>query len=278
MSGDEMSGDEMSGDMSDEQFDWLKGILKKAKAADHVFVFLHHPRWLGMRNEGRGKNYGDDWTKVHNELVAAGNVSGVFAGHIHHMRYDPKDKIEYFSLATVGGHQPGWAPKVGWLHQYHLVTVRKDQVAFSAFPVGAVMDPKAITGEVSEQSEVLGRAMPVTFKKPITIADDGSVDGAFTIIVKNPAKFAIEIELVPTSKDSRWLIGPDHQHATLKPGEEKELTFQVKRAPGTFDTTARAIVIELGIDLLTDEHRLPMTVSNAWDRLTGGIQTSQGPN
>ena len=246
--------------MSDEQFNWLKDILKKAKDADHIFIFLHHPRWLGMDGKGRGKNYGDDWTKVHQELVNAGNVSGVFAGHIHHMRYDPKDKIQYFALATVGGHQPGWAPKAGWLHHFNLVTVRKDQVAFSALPVGAVMDPKAITGDVSEQSEVLGRAMPVTFKKPIEIKDDGSVDGAFTLTVNNPATYSIDIELVPTSKDSRWLIGPDHQHAKIDPGQSKDIAFQVKRAPGSFDTTAKAIVLELGIDLLTDKHRYPIPV------------------
>ncbi|MFK7787962.1 MAG: metallophosphoesterase [Phycisphaeraceae bacterium] len=244
--------------MSDEQFDWLKDILNKAKDADHVFVFLHHPRWLGTRKKMVG--YGDDWTKVHKELVNAGNVSGVFAGHIHHMRFDPKDDINYFTLATVGGGQPGWSPKAGWLHHYNLVTVRKDQVAFSAFPVGGVMDPKAITGEVSEQSEVLGRAMPVRFKAPVTIAQDGSVDDTFTLIVKNPAKFTIEIEAVPTSKDSRWTIGPDHEHTTIKPGEEKELTFKVARPAGKFDTTARAIVIELGIDLLTDKHRFPIPV------------------
>ena len=245
--------------MSDEQFDWLKGILKKAKDADHVFVFLHHPRWLADRQK-KHVGYGDDWGKVHKELVAAGNVSGVFAGHIHHMRYDPKDEIDYFSLATVGGGQPGWSPKAGWLHHFNLVTVRKDQVAFSAIPVGGVMDPKAITGDVSEQSEVLGRAMPVRFKQPITIQDDGSVDDQITVTVKNPATFAIDIEVVPTSKDSRWQIGPDHQHATLKPGESKELAFSVKRAAGKFDTTARKIVIELGIDLLTDKHRFPIPV------------------
>lgn len=244
--------------MSDEQFNWLKDILKKSKDADHVFVFLHHPRWLGTRKKMVG--YGDDWGKVHKELVAAGNVSGVFAGHIHHMRYDPKDEIDYFTLATVGGGQPGWAPKAGWLHHYNLVTVRKDQVAFSALPVGAVMDPKAITGKVSEQSEVLGRAMPARFKEPLEIKADGSVDDTFTVTIKNPAKFAIDIELIPISKDSRWLIGPDHQHATLKPGEEKALSFNVKRAPGKFDTTARTIVLELGIDLLTDTHRLPIPV------------------
>lgn len=244
--------------MSDEQFTWLKDILGKSKDADHVFVFVHHPRWLGLDGKGRGKNYGDDWKKVHGELVKAGNVSGVFAGHIHHMRYDPKDEIDYFALATVGGGQPGWAPKAGWLHHFNLVTVRKDQVAFSSLPVGGVMDPKAITGKVSEESERLGRAMPVTFKQPVTIAKDGSADDSFTAIIKNPSSFSIEIEVVPTSKDSRWFVGPDHQHATLKPGEEQALTFKVKRAPGTFDTTARAIVLELGIDLLTDKHRFPI--------------------
>ncbi|MEO0477679.1 MAG: metallophosphoesterase [Planctomycetota bacterium] len=239
--------------MSDKQFNWLKEMLGKAKDANHVFVFVHHPRWLG-------RGYGDDWDKVHKELIKAGNVSGVFAGHIHHIRYDPKDGIDYFSLATVGGHQPGWAPKAGWLHHFNLVTVRKGQVAFSTLPVGGVMDPKAITGHVSEQSEVLGRAMPVTFKKPVKIKDDGSVDGQFTVTIKNPAKLVIDIEVVPTSKDSRWLVAADHLHAKLEPGESKDLTFKVQRAAGKFDTTARAIVLELGIDMLTDKHRFPIPV------------------
>ena len=39
--------------MSPEQFAWLEGTLAKAKGADNVFVFLHHPRWLK-------NNYGDD--------------------------------------------------------------------------------------------------------------------------------------------------------------------------------------------------------------------------
>ena len=122
------------------------------------------------------------------------------------------------------------------------------------------MDPKAIAGKVSEEAERLGRAMPATFKAPVEIKSDGSVDDAFTVTIKNPSKFAIDIELVPTSKDSRWSLGPDHQHAKIESGEEKALTFNVKRAAGPFDTTARAIVLELGIDLLTDQHRYPMPV------------------
>lgn len=239
--------------MSDEQFNWLKSILEKAKDAEHVFIFLHHPRWLG-------RGYGDDWDKVHKELVKAGNVSAVFAGHIHHMRFDPKDGIEYFSLATVGGHQPGWAPKVGWLHQFNLVTVRKNQISHAVLPVGGVIDPKLITGEVSEQSEVLGRAMPMKYTNKLTFNDDGSVDTELVVEVKNPAKKTIEIELVPTSADSRWSFKPDHAHATIEPGKTAKLTFKVTRPAGKMDTTARPIVMELGIDMLTERLRYPIPV------------------
>ena len=111
--------------MSPEQFEWLKSVLQKAKTSDHVFLFLHHPRWLG-------RNYGDDWEKVHQALVDAGNVRAVFAGHIHRMRYDgPRDGIEYVTLATVGGGQSGLSENAGFLHHYNLVTVRKQQIAMA---------------------------------------------------------------------------------------------------------------------------------------------------
>ena len=239
--------------MSDKQFNWLKEMLKKAKTHQHTFVFVHHPRWLGG-------GYGDSWDKVHKELVKVGNVSGVFAGHIHHMRYDPKDGIDYFALATVGGGQPGWSPKAGWLHHYNLVTVRKDQVAFAAYPVSAAIDPKLLTGQVSEQSEVIGRAAMVSYPKPVKINDDGSVDQALAVTVKNPSNFPIEIELVPTSKDSRWSIGPDHKHATIQPKQTATLTFKVARSAGRFDTTCRAIVVELGVDMLAGGRRYPIPV------------------
>ncbi|NQX00894.1 metallophosphoesterase, partial [bacterium] len=78
--------------MSAAQLDWLRETLGKAKGADHVFLFLHHPRWL--RNIGHG-GYGDDWDRVHELLKSAGNVSAVFAGHVHQMRSDgPRDGIE----------------------------------------------------------------------------------------------------------------------------------------------------------------------------------------
>jgi hypothetical protein len=47
--------------MSEAQFTWLGETLQKAKDARHVFVFLHHPRWLAK--------YGTDWDRVHELLL-----------------------------------------------------------------------------------------------------------------------------------------------------------------------------------------------------------------
>jgi hypothetical protein len=125
--------------MSPQQTAFLAETLKLAQDADHVFVFLHHPRWTG------GK-YGNDWDRIHQLLKDAGNVSACFAGHTHTMKFDgAKDNIEYYTLATTGGHVPKRTinPLVGALHHYDLVTVRGDRFYVAAVPIGSVIDPKA---------------------------------------------------------------------------------------------------------------------------------------
>ena len=108
--------------VSDEQLAWLKKALAEAKGLDHVFVFLHHPKWL--------PGYaGSNWNDVHALLKEAGNVTAVFAGHIHRQRYDGKrDGIEYFTLSTSGGGIPFDVPGTGYLHHFNVVTVRKDRI------------------------------------------------------------------------------------------------------------------------------------------------------
>jgi 3',5'-cyclic AMP phosphodiesterase CpdA len=100
--------------MSVEQFKWLGETLVKAKDANHVFLFLHHPRWL--KSNGHAV-YGDDWDRVHELLKSAGNVSAVFGGHIHQMRNDgPRDGIEYLdsSITRIYYIQQRAVPRTRW--------------------------------------------------------------------------------------------------------------------------------------------------------------------
>lgn len=236
--------------MSEDQFSWLKETLAKAKDADHVFLFLHHPRWLGGQ-------YGDDWSKVHAELVAAGNVTAVFAGHIHRMRYDPKDGIEYVTLATVGGHQNGKVPNAGWLHQYHLITVREQQVAMAALPVGEVIDVRELTGQLASECATLSETPP-RFDGPLVFEADGSVVQNVKVTLSNPTSRTVDFTLAPDSSDLRWLFSPDHNHALVDAGGTRELTFRIRRGPGTLDQFMRLPEVVVNADVLMPGHRYPM--------------------
>lgn len=207
--------------MSPEQYTWLADTLAHTKGAEHVFVFCHHPRWTGGR-------YGDDWARVHDLLVAAGNVTAVFGGHIHYMRYDPKDGIEYFALATIGGAQSGVVPDAGYLHCYDVVTVRKGGIDRITYPVGSGFDPRTITGEVSGETPRLARAAPFLHALPALRAD-GGVDGRWQVRISNPTGRPAEVALSPETRDGRWSISPAHVAATLAPGEQRSFAFSAAR-------------------------------------------------
>lgn len=233
--------------MSPEQFDWLASVLERAKDARHVFLFLHHPRWIGG-------NYGDDWERVHELLVRAGNVRAVFAGHIHRMRYDPRDGIEYVALATVGGNQDGTVPSTGWLHQFHVVTVRDEQIALASIPVGQVMDVREITAAMADECAAL-RNTPPAFAGELEMDESGAVGGQIRATVRNTASRPIEVTLAPDTDDSRWHVSPDHSHATIRAGDAREFVFEVGRGTGTADTDLRPLGLLLQQEYLAEGFR-----------------------
>jgi len=228
--------------MSPEQFEWLQSILKRAKDAEHIFIFAHHPRWIGGR-------YGDDWNRVHKALVQAGNVSAVFGGHVHYMRSDPQDDIEYITLATTGGNQDGHVPQVGWLHHFNIVTVRKGQIALSALPVGEVMDVREITYDVVQEAKTLAK-QPPTFDDAITVLEKGSSDQRLSLRFRNPTTRPILANFFLESEDSRWRFAPDHTHKTLQPGETLKWAFDVKHQSLALDDTFQPPKVSIQLEYL----------------------------
>ena len=210
-------------------------MLKKAKDAEHVFLFIHHPRWLG-------RGYGDDWERVHKRLKDAGNVSAVFAGHIHTMRYDgPRDGIEYVTLATTGGNQSGAIPQAGYLHHYDIVTVRNGRIALAAVPVGEVLDVREITGDLIAQVNKV-KSSPVKITPPLPLKNDQGGQHEITMTLTNPSDRSITAVLSHGTKGSAFDCQPDHHHATIKAGESKDFTFTLSwnasLTTGSFATPA----------------------------------------
>lgn len=244
--------------MSAEQFAWLGATLERARGATGVFLFLHHPRWLHG-------GYGDDWDRVHDLLKKAGNVRAVFAGHIHRLRYDGnKDGIEYFTLATVGGDQAGYAPAAGYLHQFHVVTVRKESLAVASLPLGSVQDARAITGLVSNEIEQLVQGLQPRVRGLVKFARDGACDGTVEIEVRNPTTRSIEVTLAPESRDSRWWFTPDHAHHTIPAKGTHTFAVRVARPAKALDSAFRTCLARVDVDYLGEGLRVPIP-TRAWD-------------
>lgn len=238
--------------MSKEQFDWLRDTLVKAKDANHVFLFLHHPRWL--KNAGHGR-YGDDWERVHQLLKAAGNVSAVFGGHIHQMRSDgPRDGIEYITLATTGGHVPGYGEALGYLHHYDVVTVRKEGISLAAIPVGKVLDPREMTGTLIAETRLFGE-QALSPGPEVSLTNDGSASAGFQLEIRNPTSRPVDFTLGAGSEDSRWTFTPDHRHGILPAGGKTRLEFRVSRVASPLDETFRDPMLTLEAQYLAPGFR-----------------------
>lgn len=216
--------------MSPAQLAFLDKALAELSDVDHVFVFLHHPRWIQERYAG------SNWSEVHRRLVAAGNVSAVFAGHIHFMRYDGVDDgIAYYTLATTGGHLSADFPDAGYLHHMNVVSVRPSGFQVATIPVGAVIDPKEFTPEFLASVEQARSVRPISQSDDLRLAADGSCKGTVRYKLENTAARKISGTLVfgtAASPNRDWFAQLEHEHFELNPGEHRDFEFSVTRPAG----------------------------------------------
>lgn len=242
--------------MSDAQLEFLQQALEQLKDQQHVFVFLHHPRWIG------GGYTGGNWDVVHEKLKAAGNVSAVFAGHIHHMRFDgPKDGIAYYTLATTGGNLSAEIPDAGYLHHLNIVTVRPDSYRVSALPIGAVIDPTEFTEAFLGQVAAARSIAPKQEGNNVMLQLDGSAAGQVTLRLQNPCQRPVEGTLSLVAGGS-WTSSLDHHHFEILPGQQVTVPVQLRRQAGREnDVTLPRVSVELEYVGESSRIRLPESIT-----------------
>ena len=239
--------------VSETQLAFVQRSLTEFKDKTHVFVFLHHPRWTG------GEYTGSNWDVVHQKFVAAGNVSAVFAGHIHHLRYDEKDGIEYHTLATTGGILNGNFPRAGYLHHFNVVTVRPKKISVAAVPVGAVMDPKQFTAEFLADFDRARALRPTAILPGLSLDPTGATTGVVEFKITNPCTKALDLTIfLDAGKDARqWQSPLGHRHFTLQPAEEKLVRLPLSRSPGNFDQLCLP-TLQTQIEYMADSSRVQL--------------------
>lgn len=247
--------------IGEQQLAWLESTLEETKDLRHVFVFLHHPRWIEASYPGT------NWSVVHELFRRAGNVTAVFAGHIHRMRYEgQRDGIEYLTLASVGASMPFDIPGTGHLHHFNLVTVRDGGISIATVPVGAVLDPRAFTPEHLAEIDALRNFTP----KPqgaLAFDAEGAARGAIRCVFENPTQRPVEVEAFVDVWGRGWFSAPDLARRTVEAGQRTELAFECERAGDGFANEFRSpeLVLRaswLGEELRVDlpEQRLPISI------------------
>ncbi|MFN0057322.1 MAG: LamG-like jellyroll fold domain-containing protein [Planctomycetota bacterium] len=206
--------------MSARQISWLRSALENARGAAHVFVFLHHPRWISRSYPGT------NWAEVHAVLKATGNVRAVFAGHIHHMHYAGiEDGIEYFTVGTTGGDKDHEIPQAGYSQHFEIVTVRPTGISVAAVPVGAAIDPRGMTPErITDVHKLLALPTPNGLQ-PIRLESGARLEGVYAVELKNPASQPIDCTVTVDGRSAHWNVVPDHTHVRLAPGEQRLVEF-----------------------------------------------------
>ncbi len=236
--------------MSEPQLEFLRQSLEQHQDLENVFVFLHHPRWIG------GGYTGGNWDVVHEMLKKAGNVSAVFAGHIHHIRFDgPKDGIAYYTLATTGGHLAADIPDAGYLHHMNIVTVRPERVTVAALPIGAVIDPKEFTAEFLAEVEKAIGVRPVEQQNDLILQVDGTAGGTVTLAIKNTTQRPIDATASFESRGGDWLASLDHDHLSIPAGETLQLAVKLRRLDG-FDVPLTVPSIRLDMEYVGASARI----------------------
>ncbi len=239
--------------MSPTQINWLKGALKEVRALDHVFLFLHHPRWIERRYPG------SNWNEVHKVLARAGNVTAVFAGHIHRLHYAGiRDGIEYFALATTGGGKELEFPEAGWLHHFHVVTVRKKRMSVAAVPVGRVLDPREITPKRRDElDKILAAARPAALS-PIRIAAEGKAEGVYEFEMENPSSRPVEATIVADAYPGAWILRPGHSHRVIPPGGTARVSISYESIGSAIAGAACLPTLTAAVDYLAEGARITL--------------------
>ncbi len=233
--------------MSAAQVAWLQETLARTAGYDHVFLFMHHPRWAG------GAYKESNWDQVHEMLVDAGNVTAVFAGHLHRQRYSGRrDDIEYFVLAGIGAYMAADEPGTGWLNHMEMVSVREDRVDIATIPVGAVYDPRLMTVDYLKE---IDKAMdlPVTrLSAPLELSRRGAAQGKIRYEIQNTVQVPVKVTATVTAPLEDWQIEQDRETLELVAGESGELSVALTRDTALASAAFSVPRVSLQVDYLAE--------------------------
>jgi len=199
--------------ISPKQLKWLEEDLRKARDAQHIFVFLHKPLWAFENEQGHW------WKEVH-PILARYGVRAVFAGHWHqYTRYPDRDGVRY--IVTGGAGAPLYKSPGGF-HHYLFVTVRGPEVRIAVIRPGNVWDENCVSQAVMDALREFEEGVRVG----IPLTGPGKVRKVLKVGGTNVLRDSLRVRIY-WHKPGAWKVEPERAELVLGPGERGEMSFEV---------------------------------------------------
>ncbi len=202
------------------EFEWLKKDLAKAKDAENIFLSFHSPLYLN-------KNY--NWKPVQ-DLLKQYHVKGIFTGHYHIYDYRLLDSIPYFCINS-SGNMEFVNHLAGRTHGFLYATVDGSKVNYAFITNGKIYAPDAVLPDEYKHS-------PKYFNtdKAIIISNTAinAIDTTIKINIKNNTDINRNYKLTWQTDNYNWKFKPWGINFSLEPKDEKAVEFKIEGPKGNF--------------------------------------------
>lgn len=173
------------GTISDEQYDWVKKVLKKNRNVRWTLVFMHQPLWHQENTER--------WNDV--ERLLSNRPHTVYTGHEHRYVQEKRNNGNYFVLATTGGGSSLRGAQLGEFDHVVWITMTDEGPLMANLQLEGVWEENVVDADAKERiRNVLGKtALQI---EPIYVAQDNFFErGNINIKITNDEDVPMNVKL-----------------------------------------------------------------------------------
>ncbi len=183
-------GAEKNTGISQEQIDYVRGVLAKHTDVRWTLVFQHKPLW------------NDDGAQGWKEMAALfeGRKATFFAGHTHNYLSQEKGGISFITLATTGAGSRLRGVAYGEFDQIAWVTVSDEGPRVANLLLDGILDKDIRTPEQARRLALFSADQAIT-ASPIQVQGHEFSSGTSKLVVQNPADRPLRVRILMETPD-----------------------------------------------------------------------------
>lgn len=213
--------------LSQQQIDWVKGVLVQHPNVRWTMLFMHQPLWIYETGDIGldGKVYPPKKTGFKQvERALQGRNYTVIAGHFHaYTKYIRKNK-KYFVLATTGGESSLRGPEFGEFDHAVWVTMTSKGPVIANLMIDGIYDENVTTERMmlkQENNAYYEKLLEFVVEEELSTHEKLH----FSLPIKNYFKHNLRYDISWDNSEAKWQVVPDKLGGVIAPKQQKILHF-----------------------------------------------------